>query len=166
MIKIAILISLFLASTYLGFQTATVYDEKLKFYQDCTKFLKNIKSEISFFKTDLISMFDKFKFQSKFETLKNSIKDLYIQNKEFNIQDIKNIIDKTIIIDDDEKNKLAQMFFEIGKIGYYEQLEKISYYIQAFDEIESRVEQKKNKMMPFCKKMGAIIGVLLCIILI
>ena len=166
MIKIVLLFSLFLMSGFLGFQTAKLYDNKTKFFEDCLNFVKNIKIKISFLKTDLIIIFSKYNYLSKFEDVKNQIGELIKQDKKIDLDDIKSIISKNITLDDNQLNIVSQMFFELGKFGYYEQLERIQYYENCFQDILSNQKNRAEKMMPFCKKMGILIGLLVCIVLI
>ncbi len=166
MIKIILLIALFGASGFLGFQTAKVFESKTKFYKDALDFTKNIKAEISFLKTDIISLLSKYNFSSKFENVKNDIKELYKSNKEISIDDIKHTINKYITIKDEEVNIISQMFFELGQLGYIEQIERLEYYINHFQSVLSKEKDRADKMMPFCKKMGVLIGLLVCIVLI
>ena len=166
MTKIVLLLALFSSSGFLGFQISKVYDSKVKFFQDCFDFVKNIKTEISFLNTDLISIFSKYKYQSIFEEIKNQIAKLYENQNIFNIENIKNIISNNITLKDDELNTISQMFFELGNVGYFEQLERLEYYENYFKNTLTKQKDRADKMMPFCKKMGILIGLLVCIVLI
>ena len=67
---------------------------------------------------------------------------------------------------DDEYESISQMFFELGNIGYVEELERLNYYIDFYDAEIEKCRVKTDKMSPFCKKMGFLIGLLVCIVLI
>ena len=166
MIKIILLVSLFTASTYLGFQTSKVYLNKTKFYQELLEFSKNIKSEISFLKTSVLEIFSKYKFSSKLEDIKNQIYEAYKSNQKLTFDSIKKVVQKHASLDDAETNVVCQIFFELGNLGYVEQLERMDYYIHHFELELKKIQDKSNKMMPFCKKMGSLIGLLICIVLL
>ena len=75
MIKIASLFLLFLCSGYLGFQISKIFEEKQNFYLDLLDFTNCIKNEISFVKTDILTMLNKYQYKSKFNIFLNEYKD-------------------------------------------------------------------------------------------
>ena len=166
MIKFSLLLVLFGVSILLGYQTAKVYKDKNKFYQDVLDFSKHLKSEISFLKTDLLSILNKYHYSSVFEKIKNEICDLYKNNQNIEVDKIKDIIKKNIDIDEAILNNLSQLFFELGRLGYVEELERLEYYIDYFSEISKKKNERADKMIPFCKKMSILLGLLVCIVLI
>lgn len=166
MIKIVLLASIFVSTTYLGFQSSMVFSNKTKFYQELLEFTKNIKSEISFLKTNIVDLFSKYKYSSKLENIKNEICAFFKNDKKLTTDDVKGVLSKNILFNDDEINVIAQMFCELGNLGYTEQIERLDYYINHYEIELKKSSDKADKMIPFCKKMGCLIGLLVCIVLI
>ena len=166
MIKVLILTMILVSSGYLGLSISNVYKTKLNFFKELSSFTKNIKNEISFTKTDTLTMIKIYQSNTTFGKFLKSYGDALMQNKQLSMCEIKTLIDEQIYIDSATKDVIANMFAELGNIGYIEQLERLSYLINYFDAIERNGEDKANKMMPFYKKMGFLIGLLVCIILI
>lgn len=166
MIKVLILTMILVSSGYLGLAISNVYKSKLNFFKELSNFTKNIKNEISFIKTDTLTMIQKYQSNTAFGKFLKSYGDALSQKKQLTIDDIKALIDAQIYIEDAPKDAIANMFSELGNVGYIEQLERLSYLINYFEGIERSGEDKAKKMMPFCKKMGFLMGLLVCIILI
>lgn len=165
MIKIILLIALFGASGYLGIQFANTYKKKQDFISDLLNFTKSIKNEISFMKTDLLSILNKYEYKSSFNEFLIEYTNL-IKTKNQSQNEILGILEKLSNFNDLEKNTISQMFFELGNIGYIEQIERLEFYINFYDDILKKSSEQSGKMIPFCKKMGFLMGLLVCIVLI
>lgn len=165
MIKFVLLLLLFGASGYLGFQTAKVYQNKCNFFNDLLSFTKSLKNEISFLKTDIFSILKKYDYKSLFGNFlieyKNKLSEKKLSQSEI-VEILQGVIDLTQI----QKNTISQMFFELGNIGYLEQLERLEYYTNFYNQEFEQSRDKLSKMAPFCKKMGFMMGLLICIVLI
>lgn len=166
MIKILILVSLFGMSGLLGFESAKVYSKKIRFFEDIVDFTKNIKTEISFLKTDMISLFSKYNYKSNLHSINEQIMSFQKNGEVLSYEKIKNIVSNSISLDEEKINVISKMYYELGTLGYVEQLERLEYYINQFEAMKSASIDRANKMIPFCKKMGFLIGSLVCIILI
>ena len=166
MIKIILLFTLLGITTYLGFQTSKVFITKENFFCDLLHFTKNIKAEISFMKTDIISILNRNQYQSKFGEFLTKYKLLLNDKKQYSKEKITNIINDVINLKNNQSEAISQMFFEMGNIGYYEQIERLEYYVEIFKEFYEESRESSLKMIPLCKKMGILIGFLVCIILI
>ena len=165
MIKFALLFCLLGASGYLGFQFANTYKKKDDFLSDLLNFTKSIKNEISFMKTDLLSILNKYEYKSNFNDFLIKYQNL-LKSKNQSQNEIIEILKKISNFDDLEKNTISQMFFELGNIGYIEQIERLEYYINFYENLLKKSSEQSGKMMPFCKKIGFLIGLLVCIVLI
>ena len=166
MIKIILLSAIFVSSTFLGFQISKVFNEKTAFHQDLLDFTKNLKTEISFFKTDIVSILSKYTYKSKFENIKEQIKNLYNSKNQLKIDDINSILTQNITLDETEQKIISQMFFELGQLDYVCQLEQLDYYKNQFETMLTKSKNRADKMIPFCKKIGILTGLLVCIVLI
>ena len=65
-----------------------------------------------------------------------------------------------------EKNSIIDMFAELGGMGYFEQLERLDYYINFFNDEMNKESSKLTKTSILYKKMGVLVGLLVCIVLI
>ena len=165
MIRIALMVLLFGCSGYLGFQSAKAYENKQKFFADLISFIKSIKNEISFLKTDLFSILNKYEYTSVLNIILIDFKQK-LKNKKLSQNEINEILDKNINLNEIQKNTICEMFFELGNIGYLEQIERLNYYIDFFNMEFEKSRSKTDKMAPFCKKIGFLVGMLVCIVLI
>ena len=134
MIKFALLFCLLGASGYLGFQFANTYKKKDDFLSDLLNFTKSIKNEISFMKTDLLSILNKYEYKSNFNDFLLKYQNL-LKSKNQSQNEIIEILEKISNFDDLEKNTISQMFFELGNIGYIEQIERLEYYINFYENL-------------------------------
>ena len=165
MIKILLLGALFGTCGYLGITISKVYDQKELFFEELVEFLTNIKNEISFFKTDVISILQKYQYKSKLQQINQEILTKLKNDENLSIQKIEEILSKYINFEQKENIMISQMYYDLGKLGYYEQLQKIEYYIDQFKMSMQNNQNRAVKMKPFCKKIGFLIGLLVCIVL-
>ena len=64
MIKFAILCGIFCLTSLVGFEISKAYKEKLSFYEEVLLFCKTMKNEISFIKTDIITVIKREQYKS------------------------------------------------------------------------------------------------------
>ena len=165
MIKILLLCALFATCGYLGITISRVYDQKELFFEELVEFLNNIKNEISFFKTDVISILQKYQYKSKLQQINQEILTKTKNNENLTLREIEEIVSNNISLDQKDYVMISQMYYDLGKLGYYEQLEKIEYYIDQFKMSMQNNQNRAVKMKPFFKKIGFLIGLLVCIVL-
>lgn len=163
MIKILLLISLFCTSGYLGYNISQTFIKKQQFYQDLLSFCQSLKTEISFLKTDLISIFEKYEYKSKFNEVLNDIQQNLKNQNNINFEEI---FEKYGFLNEQDKILLKNIFIELGQLGYDEQLERLSFFINEAERVLLNTKEKNTKIVPLCKKMGFLIGGLVCIVLI
>lgn len=164
MIKILLLVGLFSACSLLGFQISNVFSKKNKFYLDLLNFCRNLKNEISFFKTDIISVYSKWTGTSDLKKILTVAKESLENGKQINEQDFYQKIQTLEFLNDNDKILISKMFSEIGNVGYYEQLDRVDYYINSLMTIYDDYKNKSVKMQSLSKKMGILIGMLICIV--
>lgn len=165
MIKLVLMVLLLGTSVHLGFQIAKVYEKNQDFFQDLLSFTQSIKNEISFLKTDIFSILNKYEYKSAFNNFLIDFKHK-LNNGNLSQNEIIEILQKNINLTDLQVSTISQMFFELGNIGYLEQLERLNYYIDFYNGELEKSRDKSGKMSPFCKKLGLLIGLLVCIVLI
>ena len=88
MIKLLLLCALFGTSGYLGTMISKVYDQKELFFEELVEFLNNIKNEISFFKTDIVSILSKYQYKSYLRQIKREILEKNKNNENLNFNQI------------------------------------------------------------------------------
>lgn len=165
MIKLMLLGALFGASGYLGILISKVYDQKELFFEELVEFLNNTKNEISFFKTDIVSLLSKYQYKSYLQQINQEILKKIKSDENLELNQIEEIISKYANLEQKDFILISQMYYDLGKLGYYEQLEKIEYYISQIKISMQNNQNRAVKMKPFCKKMGFLIGLLVCIVL-
>ena len=165
MIKIALLISLFAMCSYLGFSVGNTYLEKQRFYEDLLNFCQLLKNEISFLKTDIISIIRKTTYTSKLNNILLDVSSVLKSTENFSSTDLNDDFDKYSFLSEQDKKMLCDIFSNLGKLSYEEQIGRIEYNIESIDQCLKQIDQKNSKIVPMCKKMGVIVGLLVCIVL-
>lgn len=165
MIKIALLISLFSMCSYLGFCVGNTYLEKQRFYEDLLNFCQLLKNEISFLKTDIISIIRKTTYTSKLNDILVDVSNVLKSTENFSSTDLNDAFDKYSFLSEQDKKMLCDIFSNLGKLSYEEQIGRIEYNIESIDQCLKQIVQKNSKIVPMCKKMGVIVGLLVCIVL-
>lgn len=166
MIKIVLLMLLFGACGVLGINFGNVFNDKYLFYKELLDFCKSLKTDISFLKTDIISIIEKNNYKSKLSDILVDVKNLMQKNTILQKNDILSVLEKYHFLTDQDKNCLVSIFCEIGTFGYEEELSKIEYNITTVDGILNDFKQNKLKFAGLSKKMGFLVGLLVCIALI
>lgn len=166
MIKFVLLFSIFSLSGYLGIAFSKVYSNKLNFYEDLINFCKTIKNEISFMKTDIITLLKKQTYKSKLNDILVEIQKLYETETILKKDNALQIFDKFEFLNEKDKECLMAIFCDLGQVGLGEQIDKIEYNIQQVNELLLDCKEKTSKIIPLCKKMGFLTGLLVCIVLI
>ena len=166
MIKFLILCGILSLTSYVGFQLSKTYSQKTEFYEDILSFCKSLKNEISFLKTDVVSILEKSQYKS---ILNDILSDIISQLKTEDIlkrEDVIQVLSKHNCLTEKDKDILCELFCNLGKLSYDSQLSSIDYNIENFQELLTKQTELSNKMRPLCKKMGVLIGVAVCIVLI
>lgn len=166
MIKIIILISIFGLCGYVGLGFGKIYKNKILFYEEYKNFCELLKNEISFLKTDLISIISKCKYKSCFKDVLSFYENSLKNNADFEIEKLCNKISKNIFLDEEDKRLINNLFIDLGLIGYDEQLKKINWCGEEISKKMEKYKSKSDKFIPLCNKMGFLVGLLVCIVLI
>lgn len=166
MIKIILLVALFSACGFLGINVSKIYSEKYNFYKELLTFCKSLKTDISFLKTDILSIMQKTNFKSKLSNILDDVKILLTKNTIINKNEFLISLEKYQFLTEQDKSCLCLIFCEIGNLGYDEELSKIEYNINSVEMLMDDFKQNKLKLATLSKKMGFLLGFLVCIILI
>lgn len=157
--KILILGSIFALITYTGFKFGNNYKEKENFYNDFVRFLINLKTQINFLKTDIIQILNNYKTNNKnLNKLLLDYKNSIVNDKEFKIE--------LNILTEDEKVEILTFFNTFGKSDLYTQIDLLEKYNKFF---EDKLEEKRKLNVKYgvmYKKLGILLGLLVCIVLI
>lgn len=166
MIKYLLLFGIFGLTTFLGFEFSKTYTKKTHFYNDILTFCKVLKSEISFLKTDILTIISRERYESDLSKILTQISSKMESSNGLNKEDIQQILTKYSFLSSKDNELLCGLFCNLGRLSYQEQIAELEYYIACFDEESSKQQEKSIKMAPLCKKMGILIGITICILLI
>lgn len=166
MTKIILMLLLFCTTGYLGINIGNVYKSKLNFYQDLISFCKFLKAEISFLKTDILTVLSKTNYNSKLNTILTDYKQLIEKQGIATNSELDNLLIKYDFLDTNDKKCINSILLNLGKLGYDEQLENIDYNIETCNNLYVEYNNKNSKLIPLYKKMGFLVGILVCIVLI
>lgn len=166
MIKLILLLSIFSACGFLGINISKTYTDKHKFYKELLLLCQNLKTDISFLKTDIVSILQKNKYETKLNAILIDIVNLLNNNTLLQKNDIFNLLNKYHFLTEQDKNFLVSIFYEIGSMGYDEELARIEYNIIISQTLLEDYKQNKLKFAGLSKKMGFLCGLLVCIVLI
>lgn len=155
--KIVILGLIFACISCLGYKLGDKYKQKEKFYYEFKNFLIYLKSEIGFFKKDIVQIVENYQTKNRhFKAfLNNFVGTLNGANAE-----------NLGILSTDENLNLQKFFEGLGKSDCESQKEYIEKNIEIFDIVLSDAKQKNLKQGNMLKKLSILVGILVCIILI
>jgi len=165
MIKFAILMGILCLSSFVGFEMSKTYKEKLMLYEDILSFCKTLKNEISFLKTDILTIINREQYKSHFGQILSDFSDKTKDKDSFDKEQIGNLLNKYKILTEQDKNLLTAFLYSLGKLSYEEQIASLEYYINIFDDLIKKQSENNKKMVPLCNKMGILIGLVICIVL-
>ena len=165
MIKYLILVAILGLSTIAGIEFSNTYTRKVQFYEDALDFSKILKNEIIFMKTDIMTIFSRQQYKSQFNDVLNSIKTLYFEKNGVQIAKINDVLKSFDILNENDKKIISSLFSSLGKLSYDEQLKQIDFYTEKFESALQKQRIECEKMSPFCKKMGILVGLAICIVL-
>lgn len=155
--KLLILGLIFASISYMGFQYGSKYKEKESFYNEFSKFLINLKSQINFLKLDLISIFKNYKTKDKNLTI-------LLKNFENNLTEETTV--NLTILNEDENLEISTFLKGLGKTDCLTQNDFIEKHIEIFNKKLKEKKELNIKYGNMYKKLGVLIAFLVCIVLI
>lgn len=161
-----LLLLLFSACGLLGINVSKTYTAKHNFYKDVLLFCKNLKNDISFLKTDLVSVLSNNNYKSNFSAILADVSLLLTNNLLTDKTQIIKVIAKHNFLTENDINFLTEIFYNLGMLGYNEELCKIEYSINNAQSFVEDYEKNNLKYAALSKKMGFLTGILVCIVLI
>jgi len=156
--KIVLMVVLISSFSYLGFQIGGLYLAKEKFYSELIGFITHLISEISFLKTDLMGISTNFKSTNKhFNLFLNNLKNKILFEKDY---------ENITILNEQENLEIKNFINSLGKNDALNECEIIKSFLENFKLKlnDSREGNKKYGIM--YKKLGVLVGILVCIVLI
>lgn len=155
--KLVILGLIFSSICFTGFKFSNSFKEKERFYYEFCSFLLFLKGEISFLKSNILEILEKF--NSKNENLNKVIINYknYLKTEEYVF----------ISLLSNEENLQIKHFFErLGQNDCFNQNEYIETNLAVF---QKKYEDAKNANLKYgamYKKLSIILAIFICIILI
>ena len=154
--KIILIAILFSSVSFLGFQISKVYSNKERFYLELNNFVNYLISEISFLKTDLVKISENYNCtNSVFSEFLNNLKNKLLFETEY----------KNIDLLNENENLIIKNFVDnLGKNDSATECDKLKNYLENFKQKLSETREQNKKYGSMIKKLGALGGILLCII--
>lgn len=167
MIKYALMLVLLGCFGYVGIEISKTYIKKQEFYENLLNFCNLLLAEIGFLKNDLISICKRQETSvgTEFNKVLVSFSNKLISNNETSEKDFNNLITH-LFLTKNEIYYLKEFFNSLGKTGVDAQINLINYYISIFNQNLISAKENNQKFNPLFKKMGWIVGLLVCIVLI
>lgn len=148
---------IFASISYIGFQYGNSYKEKVNFYNEFSNFLLYLKSQISFLKVDLLSIFKEFKTKDKnLRILLNNFRENLLNDKIINLS----------ILKEDENLEIFNFFKGLGKSDCFSQNDFIERQIEIFEKKLKECKEANLKYGNMYKKLGVLLAFFICIVLI
>lgn len=166
MIKVVILLGILGLSSYIGFVGSNTYRQKLTFYEDILSFCKTLKNDISFLKEDILTVVSKQQYKSFLKQILDDFCQMLKNSENASKVQINDLLSKYSLLTEQDKNLLTEFLGNLGKLSFDEQIYSIEYYINTFNDLFNRQNESNAKMIPFCNKIGILIGLVICIVLI
>ena len=153
MIKTLLIISILIVSVVIGLTIKNYFSVRHQIYLDFKDIIQSIKTEITFLKTDKISLLKKQNCSSK--VAQENLND-YIEAGQA----------ETKFLNQNENFKLNEFLNSIGKNNIDGEIMGLQYYENIIIKDCNLSEEKLNKYGTFSVKLAIIIGTLIAIILI
>lgn len=160
-LKIICIIILFCLIVYVGYGIFCYYKKRQLFYDDLINFVNYLNTEISFLKTDLISIIDRS--CNKYHKELNDLLCSYLLNLRKNNNKFSANLK---VLSNEENQTLSNFFNSIGRTNIEEQKVCIAHYKSRFSEQKLISEEDKNKNGLTYFKLCIVVGLGVCIVFI
>ena len=151
--KIFLLIIVLCCVAYIGWQIKTSLKKKKVFYEDLVNFCEDYKREVTFLKCGLDTIIDKC---TKHDSAINKVLTQYLKNGTCEINDLRH----------EDVNDIKVFLAGLGKQDVDGEVNNIEFHKSKFVAKLHEHEKIYDKYGSFSVKMSALVGVLICIILI
>lgn len=151
--KFSLLLIVFSCVVYFGYQIKEKLKSKKIFYEELIAFCEDYKREIGFLKCELKSIVDRC---TKNDGLINEVLIGFIENKECKIDFLK----------EEEVAEIKSFLLSLGKQDIDGEINNVDFYEGKFKTKLGEHVQRFDKFGGFSIKMSALLGLLICVILI
>lgn len=158
--KYLLLLCLLVLCTLVAKGLANYYVERFNFFSALKKLLNDFVLNVNFKKEKIYTILSK---QEQKQTAINNFIDMYL---EFIKSDKQIDFGKIRILNDDEIILLNDIVNSVGRADAGNEKSKIENYITQIDEIYTKCKEEKEKKAPLIIKLGFLLALGLCIILI
>jgi len=155
--KILILGLIFASISLLGFRVGNKYSEKEKFYNEFYNFLMYIKNQIGFFKTNILEILKEY--ETKNKNLKKLIENYITFLNTENYEEL-NILTKN------ENEEIIKFLKGLGLNDCFTQNEFLENYQSFFEKKLNDCKALNLKYGAMYKKLGVLIAIFVCILII
>ena len=141
--KYALLITIILICSYIGFGLSKYYFSRFKFFLELISFLEKADLDINFSKSKLLEIITNFRCTNKdLKSILDEYKICLETSKSFGQEDL---FKNTKILKDDEKKIVYSFFSELGKLDVYNQTKSLENYKGKFSAMLGSCEEEKKK---------------------
>ena len=155
--KFVLLGLIFGSISYIGVKLGNTYKEKERFYNDFASFLLYLKTEIGFFKTNIIEIINKYETKNKNLKLLLTNYSKFLDGKDFELLEM---------LSKEENEEIAGFFKGIGLNDCFTQEDFIEKNILAFNQKLDDCKKLNLKYGVLYKKLGVLFAIFVCIVLI
>ncbi|MBQ8431049.1 MAG: hypothetical protein IJX26_03840 [Clostridia bacterium] len=135
------------------------YRERNYLFVNLFQFLSKYELNIGFKKEKMISIVNDFKGQGDIEEVLQTYKKYLIDNKEINLDNIKNLTDE-------ERLFLNDMFVQLGNCDYQTEKNQLIIFKDYIQQKKTETEAQKNKYCPLILKLSLLFAIGLAILFI
>lgn len=165
--KIVLIISIFGVAIFIGTQIYRKYYRRENFYKDLLSFCEISFSEINFLQTKIIELINKniALFKPDFRNFLEEYKK-YLQTNLDKEKFKSNILEKIMVLEEDEVNLICNFFCVLGAKDVESELGNINNFKSHFKEKAEKSSQEKTKYGNLYFKLSVMIATMLAVIII
>ena len=149
----------------LGYKLSSFYINRKKFFSSLHQLLSSLELDVAFSQDKLKNLINKNIESISSNDLKNICRNYceFLDRKE---KIDKNFFDNVKILKKDEKELLYSIFSSLGRFDAYSQSREIKTYIIKINEYYANANDECKKYAGLFVKLGIIIGILVCLLII
>lgn len=148
---------------YICLQISKYFKRRKNFYKEYFNFLQTLLSEISFLKTDLVSIINR---QIENNNSTDFTKTLKVFQDYISKDNNSQLAINSSILSKEENQELTNFFSSIGKKSLLDEIENIKHTTTLIEQKSNQVSEYFSKYSPISIKSGILISLLVIIIFI
>lgn len=162
---IILVLTIIFCFALLGYKLASYYINRRKFFYSLQLLLTNLELDVAFSQDKLKNLISKNIDSISSKELSALCSDFYNALNERNKLSFDDV-NRVKILKKDEKDMVFNIFSSLGKYDAYSQSKEINNYKNKVNEFYSIADEECKKYASLFIKLGVIIGVLVCLLII